>query len=425
MVCPAMSSGSGRGAVSAVGSGSGAVGSGSGAVGAAIAADLAARKQRVVEEVAQIAPELVTISRYLHEHPEIRWQEHGSVAMLSERLRTAMFHVKHPVAGLDTAFVASRGPQDAPRVAFVAEYDALEGLGHACGHNLIAAAAVGAARVLAVVAPEVQVQVIGAPAEEGGGGKVPMLEAGVFDGLEFAMMMHPGPADAVWARPLAVAHFDVEYRGKAAHAGGYPHLGVNAADAMVVAQTAIGLLRQQLLGTVRVHGIVREAGTAPNAIPDAARGSWYVRAASMAELEDAFERVRRCFEAGAVATGCSWQLTETSPRYDVFRNDEALALAFAANAAARGCDMDVAERGGAGGSSAGGSMNMASTDMANVSQRVRAIHPYLSIGSLPAVNHQAEFAAAAVTDRAHETMREGAILLAQTALDGLAALRGA
>lgn len=378
--------------------------------------DRASLKARIDETVAANRDALVAVSRHLHENPEIRWQEHASVTYLAEQLRVSGFEVEIGAGGLETAFVARRGT-GSRTVAFVAEYDALEGLGHACGHNVIAASALGAGIALAEVAEHLDatVLVVGTPAEEGGGGKIPMVDAGVFDDVEFAMMIHPGPADNAYARPFAVAHFDVEYTGFAAHAAAYPHLGRNASDAFLIGQTAIGLLRQQLPQTVRVHGIVREAGTAPNAIPDRARGSWYVRASSMGELEATFERVARCFEAGAIATGCSWQLTETSPRYDVFRNDEPLIAAFAANAAERGRDMDLAEAGA-------GGMNTASTDMGNVSQRVRAIHPYLSIDSLPAVNHQAEFADASITEAADRALVDGAILLAQTAVDGLTAM---
>lgn len=355
--------------------------------------------------------ELVGISHHLHAHPETAWTEHASAAFLTERLEAWGFRGERGAAGLPTAFVAEHGT-GSRTVGIVAEYDALRGLGHACGHNVIAAAALGAAHALQAVASELdlRIRVIGAPAEEGGGGKIPLLEAGVFDGLEAALMIHPGPADAVLARPRAVAHFDVEYQGTASHAGAYPHLGVNAADAFTVAQIAIGLLRQQLPDTIRVHGIVQEAGTAPNAIPGSSRGSWYVRADTLEELDGAFERVRACFEAGATATGCTWELTETSPRYAEFHNDLELAGIFTRLAAAQGRDMDLAEDGTRG-------MATASTDMGNVSQHVRAIHPYLGIDSLPAVNHQPEFADAAATPAADRAVRDGAVLLAQTVVE--------
>lgn len=375
--------------------------------------DAAELKRQIVTRVDEMADELVGISHALHADPEIRWQEHHSAELLTGALEASGFRVERRAGGLDTAFVAGAG-SGSRRVAFIAEYDALEGLGHACGHNIIAASGVGAGIALASIADDLDatVQVIGTPAEEGGGGKIHMIDAGVFDGVEIAMMIHPGPADAAYARPFAVAHFDVSYEGFAAHAAAYPSLGRNAADAFTIAQVAIGLLRQQLPSSVRVHGIVREAGTAPNAIPETSHGSWYVRASSLEELETVFQKVRRCFEAGALAADCELTITETSPRYSEFRNDDALVRAFAANAAARGIDLDLEE-------ARAGGMNTASTDMGNVSQIVRAIHPYLSIDSLPAVNHQAAFADASATPRADRTVIDGATLLAQTAVDAL------
>ncbi|MCR2812714.1 amidohydrolase [Microbacterium sp. zg.Y1090] len=354
---------------------------------------------------------VVGISRALHADPETAFDEHRAAALLTDALAELGMTVSRGAGGLPTAFTATTGTGSL-HVAIVAEYDALAGLGHACGHNVIAAAAVGAASALAPLADELglTLTVVGAPAEEGGGGKVMLLEAGVFDGVDIAMMVHPGPADSVYARPLAVAHLDVAYRGRETHAAAYPTLGINAADAFTVAQVAIGLLRQQLPPSVRVHGIVREAGSAPNAIPGSALGSWYVRAATLEELEEVYPRVMACFEAGALATGCTVDLQETSHRYSEFHNDEDLVAAFARNAAARGRDMDLDEV-------RPGGMNTASTDMGNVSRVVRAIHPYLSIGSLPAVNHQEAFADAAGTPAAEEAAVEGAILMAQTVID--------
>ena len=276
---------------------------------------------------------ILGVSHALHADPETAWDEHRSVALLTGTLEDLGMSVSRGVGGLETAFTGTFG-KGSRTVAVVAEYDALAGLGHACGHNIIAAAAVGAASALIPLADHLDaiVTVVGTPAEEGGGGKVHLLDAGIFDGVDLAMMVHPGPADALYARPLAVAHFDVEYTGRESHASAYPTLGVNAADAFTIAQVAIGLLRQQLPPTVRVHGIVREAGTAPNAIPGSALGSWYVRAENLEALDAAFHRVVSCFEAGAHATGCQVEIRETSPRYSEFRNDAGLAHAFAANA---------------------------------------------------------------------------------------------
>lgn len=368
-------------------------------------------EQRIRDRVERLAPDLIGVRDALFAHPETKWQEFASAELLCTRLEAEGFTVTRRAADLPTAFVAKAG-DGSHRVGIVLEYDALPGLGHACGHNIIAAAGLGAALALASVADDlgITVEAIGTPAEEGGGGKILMLEAGVFDGLDFAMMVHPGPADSVWARPLAVAHLDVRYTGVGSHASAYPQAGVNASDAMVIAQVAIGMLRQQLPPGVRVHGVVSEAGTAPNAIPASAAGHWYVRAQTLEQLDEIFQKVIRCFEAGALATGCTFDYEETSPRYSEFRNDHRLLERFVTRAAAAGRDMDAQEQ-------RPGGMNTASTDMGNVSRRVRAIHPYLGIDSLPAVNHQAAFADATMTDAGREAVIDGALLMALTAAD--------
>lgn len=222
-------------------------------------------------------------------------------------------------------------------------------------------------------------------------------------------MAHPGPVDVAEARPFAVAHSHIRYDGKAAHAGAYPEEGVNANDAFVVAQVAIGLLRQQLPHSARVHGIQTVGGQAPNAIPDRTEGRWYVRAETLAELERIEQKVNRCFEAGALASGTTLTITPESKPYSEFRNDERALAFYRANAEVLGRVFD--------GSSAAGRMNRASTDMGNVSQVVPAIHPYIGVGSLPATNHQPEFAAACVGPLAEKALRDAAVALAQTVVD--------
>jgi amidohydrolase len=353
-----------------------------------------------------------SVSTRLHADPEPAWQEFRAHRMLTTLLADHGFGVDRRAGGLDTAFHARAGTGPL-HIAFIAEYDALPGLGHACGHNLIAASAIGAALMTraADTAQAITVHVLGTPAEEGGGGKIAMLDAGEFDGLDAALMMHPGPVDAPRAEPLAVAHWRVSYRGVSAHAGAYPHLGVNAADAFTVAQVAIGLLRQQLPPSTRVHGVVTDAGSAPNAIPDAATGRWYVRARTLADLAGIEHRIRNCFEAGALGTGCELDIELESPPYAEFRTDDDILDMFIANAADLGRDMNAEPAEGA------AAMRTASTDMGNVSQVVPAIHPYLGIGSLPAVNHQRAFADAAVGPAAEAALRDGATALAWTALD--------
>jgi amidohydrolase len=353
---------------------------------------------------------LVRMSERLHADPELAWEEHRAAALVPELLDEAAFEVTAGYLRLDTAFRARFG-SGPTRIAFCAEYDALPGLGHACGHNLIAAMSVGAALGLAEVADDagITVEVYGTPAEEGGGGKIELLDRGAFAGVDLAMMAHPAPVDVAEARPFAVSHSKVSYRGRSAHAAAYPESGVNAADAFTVAQVAIGLLRQQLPPSTRVHGIVTHGGDAPNAIPAATSGRWYVRAETLAELAEVEPRVRRCFEAGALGTGCELTIEPESKPYAEFRADDRALADYAANAGELGREFVTG--------SFAARMNRASTDMGNVSQHVPAIHPYIGIGSLPATNHQPEFAAFCVGDRANRALVDGAVALAWTGLD--------
>lgn len=367
-------------------------------------------KEHVARSVSTDAERLIRLSEQLHAHPETAWQEHRSSRWVAEALEEAGFAVTPAYLGLDTAFLATCGSGPF-RLGLCAEYDALPGLGHACGHNLISAITVGAARALAPLADTagLTIEVYGTPAEEGGGGKIELLERGAFAGLDLAMMAHPAPVDIAEAEPFAVSHSHISFHGKGAHAAAYPEHGVNAADAFTIAQVAIGLLRQQLPPTVRVHGVMTNGGEAPNAIPAHTEGRWYVRAADLAELTDTEERVRRCFEAGALATGSTLETVPESKPYAEFRTDRPMLDAYIRNAERLGRTSDW--------ESPGRRMNRASTDMGNVSQVVPAIHPYVGIGSLPALNHQPEFAAHCVGGEAEKAVLDAATALAWTALD--------
>ena len=377
-------------------------------------------KDAMAGTVTAARDQLTGLSHRLHAHPEVAWTEERAAAWVSGELAGAGFDVEANACGLPTAFIARSGTGPL-HIGICAEYDALPALGHACGHNIIAAAAVGTGIALAAAADDLglTVTVFGTPAEEGGGGKVYMLERGAFDGVHAAMMVHPGPVDVAEARPFAASHMLVRYRGQATHAAAYPEQGINAADAFTVAQVAIGLLRQQLLPSTRVHGIVTHGGDAPNAIPDRTEGRWYVRAETLDELAGLEPRVRRCFEAGALATGCELEIEADAPPYAEFRNDPDLLPLYRANAERLGRQfLGTGPDGAAGGDAASASrMNRASTDMGNVSLVVPAIHPYIGIGSLPAVNHQKEFAAHCVTPVADQALIDGAIGLAWTAAD--------
>ncbi|HEX9343012.1 MAG TPA: M20 family metallopeptidase [Actinomycetota bacterium] len=367
-------------------------------------------KAAVRERIEQAKDDLLGLSRRIHANPEIGFEEEQACGWLCELLSDAGFQVEAGIAELPTAFVARSGPGPL-RLVICAEYDALPGIGHACGHNIIAASSAGAAIGLAGLAADlgIEVVVLGTPAEEGGGGKILLLERGAFAGAHAAMMVHPTPLDLTAMPVIAVDQFTVRYTGRTAHASAWPELGINAADALVVAQTAIGLLRQHLRPTDRVHGIVTKGGDAPNVVPADTSGRWLVRAASLEELDEVAQKVRRCFEAGALATGSTVEVTLDHVPYAEMHHDPGLRAAYRRNAEAVGRRFPDDE--GPYQRAAG------STDMGNVSLALPSIHPTIGIDSLPAVNHQPEFTAACVTPAAEQALMDGAIALAWTAID--------
>ncbi len=361
------------------------------------------------ERIEQSRERLLDLSHRIHAHPELAMEEERACAWLCESLAETGFTVDAGVGGLATAFAARSGPGPL-RVVVCAEYDALPAIGHACGHNIIAAMAVGAGIGLAAVAGDVgvEVTVLGTPAEESVGGKIILLEKGAFAGAHAAMMVHPLPVDVVEMPIIAVNQLNVRYLGREAHASGFPELGVNAADAMVVAQTSIGLLRQHLRPTDRVHGIVTKGGDAPNVVPARTEGTWLVRARDLEELEEVEAKVRHCFEAGALATGAKLELSPDHPPYAEMHHDAGLAAAYRRNAEALGRSfLDARDLERAAGS----------TDMGNVSLALPSIHPAIGIDSLPAVNHQPEFTATCVGPTADKAVMDGAIAMAWTAID--------
>jgi amidohydrolase len=364
-------------------------------------------KEAARERVEQAREELVALSHRIHANPELAFEEERACAWLCELLEGAGLAVERGVGDLPTAFAARAGSGPL-HVVVCAEYDALPGVGHACGHNLIAAMAAGAGLALARVADDagLRVTVLGTPAEEDGGGKILLLERGVFDGAHAAMMVHPSPYEQAEMPIIAVDHLRVAYTGKEAHASAYPFLGVNAADALVVAQTAIGLLRQHLRAGDRVHGIVTKGGEAANIIPARAEGDWMVRAETLEQLAEVREKVTRCFEAGALATGATLELTGDERPYSEMRHDHELAGLYQRNAQALGRSfVDRTSRG------------PGSTDMGNVSLALPSIHPTIGIDALPAVNHQPEFTAKCATPAADQAVVDGAVAMAWTAID--------
>ncbi len=411
-------------------------------------------KEEIKQAIDEAMPRLAALSAYIHSHPEIGFEEHLSSAAVASALEEGGFTVRHGAFGLATAVDASIG-NGPVKVAFCAEYDALPGVGHACGHNLIASIAVGAGLGLAPFAGELglTVRVLGTPAEEGGGGKILMLDRGAFSGLDAAMMAHPWPEDRATCRCLAVDHIRYCFKGRSAHASASPDTGINAADALVVAQVAIGLLRQQLPAGVQVHGIVEKGGDAANIIPSETVARYMVRAGDTGKLAEIERRVDRCFEAGALATGATLTKELLSPTYADMRPDPELLTLWDANATLLGRGGTASPGGisaGSPGSDAGlpGRVSHSvgdpgkvpgepshsttgrssiespslSTDMANVSHAVPSIHPLIAIEAHGAGNHEPAFAEACIEPVNNAAIRDGAIALAWTAAD-LAASR--
>lgn len=369
-------------------------------------------KSGAQERLDGIKDDLVSLSRRLYDNPELGYEEENASAWLADMLDGAGFKVERGICDLPTAFKATIGSGPL-HVAVCAEYDALPGIGHACGHNVIAASSIGAAMAAGAVADDVglTISVIGTPAEEvlKTGGKILLLDRGAFDGMHAAMMAHPAPWDVAMWPIVAASFFEVHYTGKASHAAGFPERGINAADAITIAQTSIGLLRQHLRQSDRVHGIVTKGGDAFNIIPAETSADFAVRARTLDDLGDVYEKVMRCFEAGALATGSTLSIVGGDKPFAHMEDDVEMAGFYQANAEALGRSFPKP-----GGPSPA---TPVSTDMGNVSLVMPSIHPALGIDCLPAVNHQPEFADATITPAANQAIYDGALSLAWTAID--------
>ncbi len=367
-------------------------------------------KQAASDRFSAVEAELQEISHWMYDNPEIAFEEHNTSARLVEFLRNQGFDVEYPSFGLDTAFAARAGSHG-PEVVICAEYDALPEVGHACGHNIIATAALGAGVALLHAAEELgfRVRVQGTPAEESYGGKVDLINNGAFSGAALAMMVHPATSDVVDPNFLGVAHIDVEFFGKESHAAFAPQVGINALDAAVQAYVNISTLRQALYPTDKIHGVITYGGGAPNVIPAYTAMSWYVRANTEARLAELEARVLACFAAAAEATGCSHQVKPLGHTYTDLISDPLLVGLYMANSdtlgrpMGRGADRDPGAAG--------------STDMGNVSHEVPSIHPMLDINSSPAVNHQKAFAAATIEPPGDRAIHDGALAMAWTVID--------
>ena len=371
--------------------------------------DAAARKKRISERIDARAEALDRLALEIHARPELAFEERFASAALADYLESEKVSVQRGAGGLETAFVAEAGA-GGPVIAILGEYDALPGIGHGCGHNLMGTAAVGAFLAVRDTLDGVRgrVRVIGCPAEERGNGKVLLMKSGVFEGVDAALMYHPGDRDEIDPLMLAMVNLDIELLGKAAHAAAEPYDGVNALDGLMLGWNAMSALRLLIRSDSRIHGIITDGGKAPNIIPDRAAARLMVRSPDNTYLADLRRRVLACFEGAAVATGA-----ELRPMWsdvcEVVSTNRPLAEAFAENVRSLGRTMQPRRP----------SDTHGSTDMGNVTTVIPGIHPFLSITEGPVPGHSIAFTEAARTPRALETMHVAAKALAMTALEVL------
>jgi amidohydrolase len=360
-----------------------------------------------------LAGELEALSRQIHDHPELGYKEIQACGWLSTFLEAKGFEVERGVAGVPTAFRATvSGGGDGPTVAIMCEYDALPGIGHACGHNVIATSGAGAGAALAAVRarlPAGRVQVIGTPAEEGGGGKVKLLRGGVFDRVDCAMMIHGFDRTILHQDLLGIVRTGFEYAGKAAHASADPWAGVNALDACIQTFNAVSMLRQQVRSDCRIHGIIDHGGAAANIIPEYAKATFYVRAPRIDTMWELHRRVVACAEGAARATGATLTVVQHEMVYEPLRRNQTLLDLFAQNMRGAGLveGEPMADR-------------LGSSDVGNVSQVLPTIQPMVAIAPTGTAIHSREFADAAVQPLAHAGMLAAAKTMALTAYDLLA-----
>ncbi|MFM9085613.1 MAG: M20 family metallopeptidase [Acidimicrobiia bacterium] len=367
-----------------------------------------ALKERAIAAIDAIAGDLVAASHSLHAHPELNYEEHHAHQVLTDMLGDARMTPTRSAHGLATAFEATAGSSGAT-VAVLCEYDALPGIGHGCGHNVIATAGLGAGIALASLAEEAggRLRLLGTPAEEGGGGKVEMARRGAFDGVDAAMMIHPADAEHAKMSAIAIQQLFVRYVGRAAHAATAPEKGQNALDAAVLGYVNVAALRQHILPTERLHGIFTRAGEKPNIVPAETEMDWYVRSPTIETLQPLKARVAACLEASAAATGCTAHLEWQPNTYADVVDNMPLLAAYCANSRRIGRHLTVEHVDGTGGS----------TDMGNVSYLVPSIHPMLAVAPAGVSLHTPEFAEHARGADADRAVVEGAKIMALTAID--------
>jgi amidohydrolase len=372
--------------------------------------DVEALKQAVCDRVDALAPRLVHASRAIHEHPELNYEERFAHQLLTDLLEEQGIAPVRSAYGIETAFDAAAG-SSGPTIAVLCEYDALPGVGHACGHNVIATAGLGAGLAAAFVAEHAggRIRIMGTPAEEGGGGKVKMARAGAFEGIDAAMMVHPADADLIAMDCIAIQELEVEYHGKAAHAAAAPWEGRNALDAAVLGYMNVATLRQHIRPNERIHGIFTKAGDKPNIVPSEAAMDWYIRSGTIASLQPLKERVFTSLEAAATACGCTMDHAWVGETYAEMLDNQAMVRSYVANAARVGRTvMDPAVT---------GRRVVGSTDMGNISYLVPSIHPMIKVAPDGVPIHSLDFATYAGSPDGDRAVIDGAKAMAMTVVD--------
>ena len=382
--------------------------------------DLDRLKTHVTDAVDQMAEDLWSLALQIHANPELAFKEEKAASWLTAFLERQGCRVERGVGGLPTAFRAEvSGAGDGPTIAVMAEYDALPGIGHACGHNVIATAGAGAGAALALVASRLdhgrlpfkgRIEVVGTPAEEGGAGKVKLLDAGVFKGVDAALMIHPRCGTQVWRPTLGLMKAKVEYFGKAAHAASWPWRGVNALNAVIALFNALDAMRQQLRPDARVHGVITNGGQQPNIIPEYTSADFYLRSLDKTYLQEVRRRFEAAAEGAATATGCRVQVTIDPRIHDPLKPNGPMATLFERNLARIDFPVDPDD----------GQAGYGSTDAGNVSHAIPTIHPYIRTAPDGVPGHSREFAEHNATPLARAGMVAAAKALALTALDLLA-----
>ena len=371
-------------------------------------------KKDVCAAVDGMAAELLALSHAIHGEPELALEEFKAAKRLGDAVEGHGIAVQREAFGLKTGYAAQFGKDGGPNIAILSEYDALPGIGHACGHNIIATTGYGAAIALSKLNGRLpgRVRYLGTPAEERFGGKEIMARAGAFDGTDAAMMIHPSNENLVTMPCIAISDVEAVFHGRSAHASAMPYRGLNALDAVVTSYQAIAQLRQHIRNTDRIHGIITEGGLAPNIVPERAACRFYVRAADAHELAPLKARVQKCFEAGALATGCTLEVRWGDTDYLDMKTNWPLAEMYETNAVRLGREFFPVKDlppGYAG-----------STDMGNVSHRVPSIHPMLSAAPAGVIIHNPEFTRYAASPSGDAAVIDGAKSLAMTALDLMA-----